>query len=667
MAAPILVHLVRRTRARRVEFPALMFVRQVPQRSIRRQKLHNLVLLLLRALGILLIVLAFTRPFFSGGVVAGATQQQRASVILFDTSLSMKYGTHFEAAKKQALAVVDAARSDEQIALMSFGGGTQILSDLTADVGKIRATIESLTVSDEAADYAQAIKSAEALLKEQAGRGFQRIFLISDFQASNWRERNTAPPLPAELGLAALDVASEAASNVSVTDVNARGVVYGAKYPEVLTARVNNFGDAARERVEVTFQINDQTVERREIQLGAGDSAVLEFTGFNLAEGSNRCVISVGADEFTPDDAFHFTVRRDQPVRALILETATRGAGESLFLHQALTTGEGLPFALTVKSAGGIDPARLVDYELIVLNDAIAPGGQLIAALADYARRGGKLMVGVGPHTDAETFNRVFAEIAPAKLTGVVKRDRQDAVAIGDVQLDHPIFQIFRDGGQLAPLKVFSYHRAEPQADAKVVARFADGNPFLIESATGKLLLFTTALNTNWSDLPLTRLYLPLMQQMTRYLSERQEASSHTLGETFSVRASVGANEPPAVDTPGGERLRERTLARSGELLVNAREPGFYRMRREPVPDYVAVNTDRAESDFTKLNVDEFTASLRSADARTQPSAMSEPLPSREEIEARQKVWWPLLVTALILFAGEAMLARRTKMTRMIG
>ena len=45
IAAPILVHLVRRTRARRVEFPTLYFVRQVPQRTIRRRTLQNVLLL----------------------------------------------------------------------------------------------------------------------------------------------------------------------------------------------------------------------------------------------------------------------------------------------------------------------------------------------------------------------------------------------------------------------------------------------------------------------------------------------------------------------------------------------------------------------------------------------------------------------------------------------
>ena len=85
VAAPILVHLVRRTRARKIEFPALVFVRQVPQRTIRRRTLRNLILLLLRCLAILLIVLAFTRPFFPSRSAAKETNSGGATVILVDS------------------------------------------------------------------------------------------------------------------------------------------------------------------------------------------------------------------------------------------------------------------------------------------------------------------------------------------------------------------------------------------------------------------------------------------------------------------------------------------------------------------------------------------------------------------------------------------------------
>ena len=68
LGIPILVHLVRKTRAKRVEFPSLMFVRRIPQRTIRRKRLHNRLLLLMRTLAILLLILAFTRPYFSGKI-----------------------------------------------------------------------------------------------------------------------------------------------------------------------------------------------------------------------------------------------------------------------------------------------------------------------------------------------------------------------------------------------------------------------------------------------------------------------------------------------------------------------------------------------------------------------------------------------------------------------
>ena len=146
LAAPILVHLVRRTRARKVQFPALVFVRQVPQRTIRRRTLQNVLLLLLRCLAILLIVIAFTRPFFSGGnssakedTAAGAT------VILVDNSLSMRREPLFAEAQKRAEAAVDDSRQNEQLALLSFDKRYAVIERFTGYKNRVQSAIRSLT------------------------------------------------------------------------------------------------------------------------------------------------------------------------------------------------------------------------------------------------------------------------------------------------------------------------------------------------------------------------------------------------------------------------------------------------------------------------------------------------------------------------------------------
>ncbi|HVI69896.1 MAG TPA: BatA domain-containing protein, partial [Pyrinomonadaceae bacterium] len=145
LAAPILVHLVRRTRARRVQFPALVFVRQVPQRTIRRRTLQNILLLLLRCLAILLIVIAFTRPFFSGGSAAKDNSAAGATVILIDNSLSMRREQMFAEAQRRAEAALDEARIDEQVALLTFDKRYTVINRFTVDKTKLRSAMGTLS------------------------------------------------------------------------------------------------------------------------------------------------------------------------------------------------------------------------------------------------------------------------------------------------------------------------------------------------------------------------------------------------------------------------------------------------------------------------------------------------------------------------------------------
>src|SRR5688500_2349684 len=138
LAAPILVHLVRRTRARRVQFPALVFVRQVPQRTIRRRTLQNLLLLLLRCLALLLIVIAFTRPFSNSGSAARDNSAAGATVVLVDNSLSMRREGLFAEAQRRAEAALDETRTDEQVALLSFDKRYTVVNRFTTDRNRLR-------------------------------------------------------------------------------------------------------------------------------------------------------------------------------------------------------------------------------------------------------------------------------------------------------------------------------------------------------------------------------------------------------------------------------------------------------------------------------------------------------------------------------------------------
>ena len=63
LAVPLIIHLINRERREVVPFPSLMFLQRIPYRSVRRQKLRHILLLVLRCLALAILVMAFARPF----------------------------------------------------------------------------------------------------------------------------------------------------------------------------------------------------------------------------------------------------------------------------------------------------------------------------------------------------------------------------------------------------------------------------------------------------------------------------------------------------------------------------------------------------------------------------------------------------------------------------
>src|SRR2546429_2259686 len=92
LAIPVIIHLIQRERKTIVEFPSLMFLRRIPYQSVRRRRIRHWLLLALRTAAVIMIVLAFARPFFrQGAPAAAAGRRAPAGVGLLDQSASMGY------------------------------------------------------------------------------------------------------------------------------------------------------------------------------------------------------------------------------------------------------------------------------------------------------------------------------------------------------------------------------------------------------------------------------------------------------------------------------------------------------------------------------------------------------------------------------------------------
>jgi hypothetical protein len=160
--------------------------------------------------------------------------------------------------------------------------------------------------------------------------------------------------------------------------------------------------------------------------------------------------------------------------------------------------------------------------------------------------------------------------------------------------------------------------------------------------------------------------YLPLVHQFTRYLSQFEQSSYwSTVGQVVDLAATYKARADRVVMTPAGERLR---LAAADPAILELSEHGLYEIRSAANgsgrPDRIAVNLDPAESDLTPLDPSELVASVTGRATSTTAAAAEKPAElTSEEAERRQSVWWYLLLAGVLLLAAEMVVANQLSRT----
>jgi uncharacterized membrane protein YfhO len=86
---PLLIHLFSRRNKNRIPFSSLYFLKILQSRKIRRLKLKQIILLIVRMLVVALLVFAFARPTLTGNYGSEYSGDSKISaVIILDNSLS---------------------------------------------------------------------------------------------------------------------------------------------------------------------------------------------------------------------------------------------------------------------------------------------------------------------------------------------------------------------------------------------------------------------------------------------------------------------------------------------------------------------------------------------------------------------------------------------------
>jgi hypothetical protein len=665
VAIPLAIHLSRRQKAEKVVFSTIRFLKQTPKKMILFQQIRQWLLLLIRAAIIALLAIAFARPFLSQAISEQAGWSPRSVVILLDTSMSMQYGDVFDKAKKEVLALIDSLHGGDEAALITFSDGTEKATELTTDFTQLVTFVRNLdSAGFKSTSYLPALRLADQTLRS-ARYPDKTVVLVSDFQR---RAGGGDTPWRLSPGIAfeGIMIGDQQNTNLAVTEVELPTRLIRGQAEHLILARVRNLGIQPLTETRITLNIDEKTIETQKIDLTDKSEAIATFRTKFKERRIHRGAVTVEDEFFAPDNTFYFTINVRRPLTVLSIVDAAAAkthAGETRWFESALGIGDETPFHLDQVQPKEITAEILQRYQVVVLLNVGALDAAQVTRIAAYLEQGGSLLIAPADRVKAQTFNQLFQGLTPATLDQKHIADSGDFLSIAGVNRRHPIIKSLGLGesGDLGAARFHGHWSTKPTSGSNVILRFDNGQAALLEkkAGQGRVLLFTSSLDTQWNNLARQGLYVPLVHETLRYLGFYEEKKpSYTVGEPVRLRLPV-ENAVRVIDPSGAEALL--TSATATEVFYRSTDrPGFYDVRGRQTQNILAVNVSTVESDLSFVPPKQIGAALVNDAPRTSGTQAATASTIAAYAEKSQRLWWWVLLVVLFLGLGETILANRT-------
>lgn len=676
ISLPLVFHLIRRTPRGEMLFSSLMFLQPSPPRVTKRSRIDNLLLLLLRALAITLLAIAFARPLFRQAALVQPDDVGRQRVaVLVDTSASMRRGNLWQ----QAVAAVDDTlaeyRPQDRFAVYAFDetlrpvASHHDLAGLEASRRRpaVNGMLKQMQPTWAGTHLGQALADALASLEDMHDTDGEevaaprRIVLITDLQSGSRLDALAAYEWPEDASLELIPLTLDEPTNagLELLGQQATATTIEQARDQRLRVRVTNTAGSKLEDYRLRWQTPDGDSLGNPIDVHAppGESRVVRISP-PKASGPNPQLVLTG-DAFDFDNTVYYLPPSRDQVRVVCLgeDDPTDADAMAYYLDRAIQsdasrTAEVVHVKPGAQAVIDSDPPHLVVV-------TAPPSQSQIAELRQFAQRGGLLLYVVTGDEDAEP----LATLLDQDQVEVTSVDPDDYAMLGEIDFDHPLFAAMAGPqfNNFTQILFWKYRQLDEAAldDAKVIARFDSGAPAILQrsTGTGELLVMTAGWNPGDSQLARSWKF-PLM------ISSLIE--SHRRDTTFSPSYQVNQRVPlpqgielpanPVVTKPNGDEI---PLAGDDTVIQGVDTPGVYRLATVDGSEEFAVHLDSTESDTAPLPQEALEqAGVRLSaefDVAAETAKMQQ---TRDvELESRQKIWKWLVALAIVTLIVESLLA----------
>jgi len=669
---PLLIHLLNLRKLKKVEFSTLAFLKEIQKSKIRKVRIKQWLLLIIRTLIIIFLVLAFARPTLRSTLFGGfSSTAKTTALIIIDNSVSMSAitpnGSLFNLAKKSAREVIKGLREGDEIIMMPTSHlNEQIFT--TSDFSAAEKYIDELAFSGYTGDMAALlIESADLLSKSNNFN--KELYIFSDFNSILPLEKDSIisdiQNEGANLHVYASKLGTDQINNIAITKFELNSAITAVNKSLSFSVEITNRGGTISEGNVLNLLINGERKARKSFDLQPGESVNTSLETNIDESGLYRIVANIDDDDIQADNSAYLLVNIPEKIRAYIWDTNNR---DGFFIQAALNLKD--LNNLEIKS-GILAPANLNDLDVLIIIGS--PDLSRTSGLREWIAAGNGLILMPGSVTDAGSFlnSLKFLDIN-AEVKNLVISGNSGTFSFRDPDSENPLLRDIFEGGSLkldAP-RIIQYFPIVPDKSAKKIIELTDGSAFMAESGIGlgKVIYFSLAPLTTWSDFPLKAFFAPLINRSVLYLSTMEQPASIIAGENMPVDISRIPSPLLNIKSPaiGETALNTDTLSGNKYMMFeNTREPGFYSMTSidKSVADF-SVNLNPAESiirENSERSIKEYISIQGIPEEVITYSENDNFSAAVNQSRFGTELWKIMLIIALLLIMAEMLLSRSTK------
>lgn len=713
VSAPVLIHLLRRKQRRVVSWGAMQFLTDAVNRGRSFDRIEEWLLMLLRVAAIAALVFALARPLITGWSTSDTAN--REVVVIVDDSLSTDLTTSagkvFDVIRTRAKQFIEKSDEYDQIHVMLAGGGPRWLvekSELSREM--LSTELDGVVPTEGTANMLSCLQLAASFTSPSSGSLPRHVVVFTDAQQHGWNAESKAiwEKLAASTAEVPYDVTFEIVNcaaqeevgvNLAVSPITSSKAAIAAGVPFTLQTTVRNTGTRRAPATTISWKAGDRELKRSKIPpLPAGQSHAVEATLSFDELAIHNVKVSIDLDDaLSLDNHAHHVVETVESIPILVIsESAKHASRDNLFFAESLggeDRGQSQGsrqfyrwksvYRPTFQSVAEINKADISKFNVVVLTSVDDVPLTAIESLEAYVRGGGGLWIMLGPRIDRESFNRRFhrdgAGLCPLPLAALrrVRNAEASEAFIHPPSRDHAATSTLADTDRLDIDEVqlsryYTFRQPEGLAFTSLL-KSGRGSPLCLLNFMGKGRIIVQAfpLRANWSDLPVSKAFVVLVQDWLTYLTEPMTTELN-LSPREPLLYTIGASldvEQGQVVLPNGTTAEATAVRRDDRItfrFTHTGLPGSYQLRCRTAEKWVEVPfqvaRELAESDLAML--DEETLESIEGSLSGRPDMARAAASTQSSGEGGSPVWWALLVAMLCFMAAESLLASRVSVGR---